>query len=977
MRACERCHSRKTKCDRRMPSCTSCTKGQVPCQYPNKWRDRQLRQEYIKSVERRLRELEHENARLRDRDPGAERETGSDTGPGDTPMPDMLPAITDAEHEAAMVMTMAASGTDFGQARPPPTNGHGHAGNSGQPPTSTPTPSLSPSQSQSVSQQTAQQTSQPQQHQPSQTPSSNHLPSPSQQPPPSDIATPSIQPSCLSINASLQPQQQSQPLGPPPPPQSHPPLVNRLSPTQSVSSHRTPGEEARYLGSSNGVEFTDVVERVIDGASHDDGADDSTDRGGHANGVSGHINGNGGTLFGRVSDGRRGYGYGYGADGTASDMASANTADSNGNDRSERMAMPRAANTPMTLVDESIAMPLIESYFAHWHLTFPLLHQPMFMSMVRELYADPRRYQQDAAGAFAFDIVLALGAVPAKRHLEWGLGFGDAERHFARALARLDSVAALRDIRALQALLLYCKYGIHASLRDTSSELWEALGQATQLVVELGLHQTGAGPTGAAAARLLQRCEVHITGALPAAIRMEMQRRSFWCYYNLETIVNISLGRPLAIHDDDIDVPLPSAANDDEIGQDNVGSTVGSTACDGQDQVEIQPTSLFLHHILYRRLQARIHRCMYTSRSVQTQPLHERRAVRRDIYKSLHEWQRGIGRLNLQQYQQPDQPIRSSFLHPSWYEALYHSACLMLFRPSTAFPALERVYEERGSGAATSRNSTADGDDDGSCGTTDGVDSSSGGSIADDPLHILWTASRGVLQRYGELLRARQFNYSWVTLYTIFMAGLANVYAVGCCAQRRKKWCRQVYHQAPSTDAETPRSSPFMPALLDVVCDFRDCSNILTAIGERWNDARAPYDTFARLSMSAMQELAAVTYRPTSGSCICGAGRTGLNAQADGQTMGSMTGHEHQGLTPPPSLYQQQQQQLNNHQQPQPPFSLPFTPLVQDGYGTSGVMASPGFSAIYSMPIDDTFTPDHALADYYSMVDFQQLFHDM
>ncbi|CAK7237897.1 hypothetical protein SEUCBS140593_010188 [Sporothrix eucalyptigena] len=914
MRACERCHARKTKCDRRMPSCTSCTKGQVPCQYPNKWRDRQLRQEYMKSMERRLRELEHENARLREGDdPGdtpmtnsihkATHETnghGMDAGPGTGG------TITDAEHEAAMVMAMAASGTNFGPSRPP--NGvNGYALPNGQSPA--PSASLSPSQTQQPSSQI-------------QTP--NNITSPIQHP------TPSIQPSSLSLRAPLPPPQQL--LGPPPPPQPHPPVVSRLSPTQSASSHRTPGEEARYLGSSNGVEFTDVVERVVDG-SHDGGDGDKLING--SNGA----NGGPGSVFGRVSDNRRGYGYVYG-DSTASDQASENT---------DRLAMPRAGTTPTTLVDEAVAMPLIESYFAHWHLTFPLLHQPMFMKMVRELYADPRRYQQDAAGAFAFDIVLALGAVPAKRHLEWGLGFGDAERHFVRALARLDSVSALRDIRALQALLLYCKYGIHASLRDTSSELWEALGQATQLVVELGLHQTGAaGPTGAAAARLQQRCEVHITGPLPAAIRIEMQRRSFWCYYNLETIVNISLGRPLAIHDDDIDVPLPSAANDDDIGEE----TPNASSSEGSEKA----TSLFLHHILYRRLQARIHRCMYTSRSVQTQPLQERRAQRRAIYRSLHEWQRGIEKLNLQQQNRPDQPTRSSFLHPSWYQALYHSACLMLFRPSTAFPALEKVYE-----------TTGEDEEDGGDGA---------GGLDDDPLHILWTSSRGVLQRYGELLRARQFNYSWVTLYTIFMAGLANVYAVGCCAQRRKRWCRQSHATggpATTTSGASTPSSLFMPALLDVVCDFRDCSNILTAIGERWNDARAPNDTFARLSMSAMQELAAVTYRPNSSNCICG--RQANGSQTDGSVTVAMGGNEQ--LTPPSSLYQQQQLHPPQQLQQQPPFSLPFAPLVQDSYGPTGVGASPGFSTMYSMPIDDTFAPDHALADYYSMVDFQQLFHEM
>ncbi|CAK7243900.1 MAG: Rac GTPase-activating protein BCR/ABR [Sporothrix thermara] len=934
MRACERCHARKTKCDRRVPSCTSCIKGQVACQYPNKWRDRQLRQEYMKSMERRLQELEDENARLRD---------GGD--PGDTPMtnahsldavgPGSGGTITDAEHEAAMVMAMAASGTDFGPLRPP-TDASGSSGDA-LPKGTSPAPSASASASASRSPPLIQQPA-------SQTPAPTNNASPTRQPTVSDLATPSIQPASLSFSLPSS----QQPFGPPPPPpsppppsslppqQPHPPVVNRLSPTQSTSSHRTPGEEARYLGSSNGVEFTDVVERVVDG-SHDGGD-------GLAKSMHGE-NGGSGSVFGRVAETRRGYGYRSG------DHA---TPDRTG-DNNDRLAMPRAGSAPLTLVDEAVAMPLIESYFAHWHLTFPLLHKPMFLKMVHELYADPRRYQQDAPNAFAFDIVLALGAVPAKRNLEWGLGFGDAERHFVRALARLDSVTALRDIRALQALLLYCKYGIHASLRDTSSELWEALGQATQLVVELGLHQTGSsGSTGAAAARLQQRCEMHITGPLPSGIGIEMQRRSFWCYYNLETIVNISLGRPLAIHDDDIDVPLPSAAEDSEIGKEAPPMLAGDGASEA--------TSLFLHHILYRRLQARIHRCMYTSRSVQTQPLHERKAQRRAIYRSLQEWRLGIERLDLQDQHRLDQPTRSSFLHPSWYQALYHSACLMLFRPSTAFPAVEKTYESTG-------------DDEEAGGDGAGADNN-------DPLHILWTSSRGVLQRYGELLRARQFNYSWVTLYTIFMAGLANVYSVGCCAQRRKRWCRR-YHQATRETAASSRSatpsSPFMPALLDVVCDFRDCSNILTAIGERWNDARAPYDTFARLSMSAMQELAAVVYRPSSDGCLCG--QNGNGSPADGNIHVAMAGSEQ--LTPPPSLYQQQQmhsiQQLHNpqQQQQQQQFAIPFTPLVQDGYGSTGVVSSPGFSAMYNIPVEDTYTPDHALAEYYSMVDFQQLFHEM
>lgn len=347
MQACERCHSRKTRCDRRVPRCTSCAKSQVLCKYPNRRRDRQ---QYLMSIESRLQELEQENEQLR----------------GNT------------------------------QSRP---------------------------------QSAAEQDDSPQ------------LPQ----------ITPPTRPTRIDEPRHTETQQ---------------------SPTtwSSCYHRRTPGEEARYLGSSNGAEFVDVVERVVD---------------------SNHAGG----LFGQVTDSHR---------------------------TPDRLALP-SVSQPAVLVDKAIAMSLIDSYFAHWHLTFPLLHQPAFMRMAEHIYSDPAVYQHNTTCAFAFDIVLALGSVPSTQ-IE--LGFTDAESHFARAVGRLDQVSSLRDIRSLQALLLYCKYSIHASLRDTSSDIWEALGRATRLVVEIGLYLDSSTP--------LPRCKAHITDELPASLQVEMQRQTFWCYYNLD-----------------------------------------------------------------------------------------------------------------------------------------------------------------------------------------------------------------------------------------------------------------------------------------------------------------------------------------------------------------------------------------------------------------------------------------------------------
>ncbi len=890
MRACERCHSRKTKCDRRLPSCTSCTKGRVQCQYPNKWRDRQLRQEYIKSVELRLRELECENARLRGRHAGSEN----------APPNNGVETITEDEHEVAMVMALSAAGNDHYIPQQPTI------------------PSPSPPGASSPA-------TRPQ--------SMSAIPSP---PLPAPDVTPIVEP----------------------PPATHHPFVSRLSPTQSTSSYRT-SEEAQYLGSSNGVEFTDVVERIIDKTSHDGTVDNIADDVAVNNGTgisnrdtnSSH-NGNGWLSF---------------TEDAATKLRTRNIATGTAAHNPQTMASLAVHLPPDTVVDMAVSMPLVEAYFAHWHLTFPLLHRSSFLRMIRDLYDDSRRYGQDPAAAFAFDIVLALGAASPTRIVGWGQGAYNSELYFSRALSRLDTVVALRDIRALQALLLYCKYGIHASLRDTSRELWEILGQATRLVVELGLHQSSSRSTGHTAARTLPKFELHISGLLPAAEQVEMQRRCFWCYYNLQTyvtiplpayvldvpniqrlsIVNVSLGRPLAIHEDDIDVPLPSMAWDD--GRDASSQSTESPS----SPPPLAPLSPFVHHTKYRRLQARIHRCMYTSRSVHSRPLGEREAIRDDIYTSLRQWRQDTARLGLHLDDNITEGVKSPFLHPSWYQALYHSACLMLFRPSTAFPATEQIEGQKTNSLHKSPGSEGD----------DRIAASANRGVADtdDPLHIIWTASRGVLRKYSELLHARHFNYSWVAFYTVFMAGLANVYAVGCCALRRTHRREKMFPTEPDVDDNPSvfHQPRFLPALLDTVGDFRDCSNILIAISERWNDARTPYDTFSRLSMRAIQDLASVACREEwhnhlysgerDGSSFHGGGPLSVDGVPDGR--------------------------LSSSTQPQQPlYSFGFT---QDTCASSGIITSPGLTTFQGWGADGTFTTEHMLADNYSMVDFQQLFQDI
>ncbi|KAL1907777.1 hypothetical protein Sste5344_006404 [Sporothrix stenoceras] len=65
MQACDRCHSRKTKCDRRIPQCSACEKAGVPCLHADKLRQRNIPRGYIDNMENLVAQLREENQNLR------------------------------------------------------------------------------------------------------------------------------------------------------------------------------------------------------------------------------------------------------------------------------------------------------------------------------------------------------------------------------------------------------------------------------------------------------------------------------------------------------------------------------------------------------------------------------------------------------------------------------------------------------------------------------------------------------------------------------------------------------------------------------------------------------------------------------------------------------------------------------------------------------------------------------------------------
>jgi hypothetical protein len=65
MQACDRCHARKTRCDRRIPQCSACERAGAACLHADRLRQRNLPRDYLDNMERIVQKLSEENKRLR------------------------------------------------------------------------------------------------------------------------------------------------------------------------------------------------------------------------------------------------------------------------------------------------------------------------------------------------------------------------------------------------------------------------------------------------------------------------------------------------------------------------------------------------------------------------------------------------------------------------------------------------------------------------------------------------------------------------------------------------------------------------------------------------------------------------------------------------------------------------------------------------------------------------------------------------
>ncbi|KAM5350789.1 hypothetical protein ACJ41O_007294 [Fusarium nematophilum] len=171
------------------------------------------------------------------------------------------------------------------------------------------------------------------------------------------------------------------------------------------------------------------------------------------------------------------------------------------------------------------ARPIIEAYFQHTHIAFPLIHRPSFLETVDRIYSEPNFYETHVFDAFVFDMVLTIGSSNFNRFEETS---ANSSLYFTMAQSKIASIAVMPSLESLKVLLLVSQHGIFSNLREANTSVWHLAGLGARVCFELGLHlerrRPDSDPNNPASPRYISFDE-------------EMRKRCFWCLYNLDRYV--------------------------------------------------------------------------------------------------------------------------------------------------------------------------------------------------------------------------------------------------------------------------------------------------------------------------------------------------------------------------------------------------------------------------------------------------------
>ncbi|KAH8705919.1 fungal-specific transcription factor domain-containing protein [Talaromyces proteolyticus] len=227
---------------------------------------------------------------------------------------------------------------------------------------------------------------------------------------------------------------------------------------------------------------------------------------------------------------------------------------------------------------------LIETYFHKVHSRYPFLDRSSFYERLNRQKITSSDAQNHASELFILYMVCAVGSRVVKLHPEIAES-ASPEIYFAKALRYIDAATTQQSLLRIQALLLLAIYLLRTPGSVSNLGSWHIIGLAVRCAVEMGLHRNFRGQQG----------KNH------SLYSIEVRRRTFWSAYILDRAVSLTLGRPFALAEHDIDVALPLDI-DDTTTDENVIKLAQQNGATGT----FSTLSSFIHMCRLRRIESKI-----------------------------------------------------------------------------------------------------------------------------------------------------------------------------------------------------------------------------------------------------------------------------------------------------------------------------------------------------------------------------------
>ncbi|CAG7953194.1 unnamed protein product [Penicillium nalgiovense] len=375
--------------------------------------------------------------------------------------------------------------------------------------------------------------------------------------------------------------------------------------------------------------------------------------------------------------------------------------------------LPEFAGSDATLgslvwpTDETYVRRLVGFYFAHSHTLYPILKRSEVMDAFERIHQNPQSLATQAPlDVFRIWMVLAIGStayssVTLTEESESMMFYNNALQYSEQALGGDEMVETP-------------VYNFSAEGNPTDESLvclgshnapntWFLVGTAARLALGMGLH----------AASSYHKFPLDV---------QQRRKRIFFSIYMMDRVVSITLGRPFALHDDDIDVTPFENADEEFIHSDCISP-----------QNSVQPSLMVvpLHILSLRRIAGKISRQVYGNFKNSTMTLQEREAIIASLHQELLDWRRGMP------FPLPDIDDRVPHLNTTWYDFNYYTHLAMIYRPSPLFPVSDVKR-----------------------------------------IKMLETAASMSLRQAFSMHQQQRFAYNWLNFLGLFTATLSLVYAI-------------------------------------------------------------------------------------------------------------------------------------------------------------------------------------------------------